>query len=46
VNNTRFSTEVEALWWDDDRRQWQVRNGRARGNHDTLWANVVIRPAG
>ena len=28
---TRFGTEVEALWWDEDRGQWQIHSvGRRR----------------
>ena len=28
---TRFGTEVEALWWDEDRKQWQIHAvGRRR----------------
>ncbi len=24
--HTRFHTEVEALWWDEDRQQWQIHS--------------------
>ncbi|MGE0216773.1 flavin-containing monooxygenase [Mycolicibacterium sp.] len=43
---TRFGTEVEALWWDEDRRQWQVHTVGPDGARDTSWANVVIPAAG
>ena len=26
----RFGTEVEALWWDEERDQWQIRSVDAR----------------
>ena len=28
--HTRFRTEVEALWWDDERKQWQIHSVRRR----------------
>ncbi|BBZ01846.1 cyclohexanone monooxygenase [Mycolicibacterium chitae] len=42
---TRFGTEVEALWWDDERSQWQVHTvtGESR---EISYANVVIPAAG
>ncbi|MGV0849920.1 flavin-containing monooxygenase [Mycolicibacterium phlei] len=42
----RFNTEVEALWWDQDRRQWQVHTVDRDGTRETSWANVVIPAAG
>ncbi len=42
----RFSTEVEALWWDEGRQQWQIRTAGADGARDVSYANVVIPAAG
>jgi cation diffusion facilitator CzcD-associated flavoprotein CzcO len=42
----RFRTEVEALWWDDARRQWQIHAVGPDGNRDVSYANVVIPAAG
>lgn len=43
---TRFSTEVEALWWDEQRGQWQVHALAADGSRDVSYANVVIPAVG
>lgn len=43
---TRFDTEVEALWWDDDRRRWQIHAVGPDGARDVSYANVVIPAAG
>ncbi|OBB17900.1 flavin-containing monooxygenase [Mycolicibacterium elephantis] len=44
--HTRFSTEVEALWWDDDRKQWQIHAIDRDGNRDVSYARVVVTAAG
>lgn len=44
--HTRFGTEVEALWWDEDRSQWQIHSVDADGNRDISYARVVITAAG
>ncbi|OBI26802.1 NAD(P)/FAD-dependent oxidoreductase [Mycobacterium sp. E2238] len=43
---TRFGTEVEALRWDDERRQWQIRALGPGGAREISYANVVIPAAG
>ncbi len=43
---TRFGTEVEALWWDEDRGQWQIHSVGPDGNRDVTYASVVITAAG
>ena len=43
---TRFGTEVEALWWDEDREQWQVHAVGPDGTREVSYANVVIPAAG
>ncbi|MEB3030300.1 NAD(P)-binding domain-containing protein [[Mycobacterium] nativiensis] len=45
-DHTRFGTEVEALWWDEDRSQWQIHAVDAGGTRDVSYANVVIPAAG
>lgn len=45
-DHTRFSTEVEALRWDEDRLQWQIHSVTADGSRDLSYANVVIPAAG
>ncbi len=42
---TRFGTEVEALWWDDERSQWQVHTVTGE-QREISYANVVIPAAG
>jgi 4-hydroxyacetophenone monooxygenase len=44
--HTRFRTEVEALWWDSDRNQWQIHTVDADGRRDTSYASIVITAAG
>ncbi|OBF30919.1 cyclohexanone monooxygenase [Mycobacterium sp. ACS1612] len=44
--HTRFRTEVEALWWDEDRRQWQIHSVDGDGNRDVSYASVVVTAAG
>ena len=44
--HTRFRTEVEALWWDEDRNQWQIHSVDADGRRDTSYASVVVTAAG
>lgn len=43
---TRFGTEVEALWWDDERQQWQIHALGPDGAREVSYANVVIPAAG
>ena len=43
---TRFGTEVEALWWDDDRGQWQIHSVDRDGNRDVTYSSVVVTAAG
>lgn len=45
-DHTRFRTEVEALWWDGDRNQWQIHSVDADGRRDTSYASVVVTAAG
>ncbi len=42
----RFGTEVEALWWDEDRDRWQIHSVDRDGNRDVSYARVVITAAG
>jgi len=42
----RFRTEVEALWWDEDRQQWQIQSVDGDGNRDISYARVVVTAAG
>ncbi|MCV7229527.1 flavin-containing monooxygenase [Mycolicibacterium komossense] len=44
--HTRFNTEVEALWWDEDRKQWQIHSVDGVGTRDVSYARVVITAAG
>ena len=44
--HTRFRTEVEALWWDEDREQWQIRSVGRDGELDITYARFVITAAG
>ncbi|MFG1934024.1 flavin-containing monooxygenase [Mycobacterium sp. NPDC048908] len=44
--HTRFRTEVEVLWWDEDRRQWQIHSVDGDGNRDVSYASVVVTAAG
>jgi 4-hydroxyacetophenone monooxygenase len=42
----RFRTEVDALWWDSDRNQWQIHTVDADGRRDISYASIVITAAG
>ena len=44
--HTRFRTEVEALWWDEERKQWQIHSVDADGRRDVSYASVVVTAAG
>lgn len=44
--HTRFNTEVEALWWDEDRQEWQVHSRAADGSRDVSYATAVVTAAG
>lgn len=44
--HTRFNTEVEALWWDEDRQEWQIHSRAADGTRDVSYATAVITAAG
>jgi 4-hydroxyacetophenone monooxygenase len=44
--HTRFGTEIDALWWDEHRSQWQIHWVDASGRRDVSYANVVITAAG
>src|SRR3984957_6865681 len=45
-DHARFNTEVEALWWDGDRNQWQIHSIDAHGHRHTSYAAVVVTAAG
>ena len=45
-DHARFGTEVVALWWDQDRDQWQIHAVDRDGNRDVSYARVVITAAG
>ena len=42
----RFGTEVEALWWDEQRQQWQIHSRAADGVRNVAYASVVVTAAG
>ncbi len=42
----RFGTEVEALWWDEPRQQWQIHSCSADGTRSVDYASVVVTAAG
>lgn len=42
----RFGTEVEALWWDEARQQWQIHSRSADGARSIDYASVVVTAAG
>jgi 4-hydroxyacetophenone monooxygenase len=44
--HTRFNTEVEALWWDEDRKHWQIHSVHADGTRDVSHARIVVTAAG
>ncbi len=45
-SHIRFGTEVEALWWDEARQQWQIRSRTADGTQSIDYASVVVTAAG
>ncbi|MGH3970215.1 MAG: flavin-containing monooxygenase [Mycobacterium sp.] len=45
-DHTRFNTEVEALWWDDEQQRWQIHARSADGTRAVSHATVVITAAG
>ncbi len=45
-DHIRFSTEVQALRWVEDRKLWEVRTVAADGTQDVSYANVVVPAAG
>jgi cation diffusion facilitator CzcD-associated flavoprotein CzcO len=44
--HTRFGTEVEALWWDEEREQWQIHATDRDGQRSVSHASVVVTAAG
>lgn len=42
----RFNTEVEALWWDEERGQWEIHSLSADGAQSINHATVVVTAAG
>lgn len=44
--HTRFGTEVEALWWDEDRKQWEIHSRNSDGERGISHARVVVTAAG
>ncbi|TMS51483.1 NAD(P)/FAD-dependent oxidoreductase [Mycobacterium sp. DBP42] len=42
----RFGTEVEALWWDEQRQQWEIRSRAGDGTQSIDYATVVVTAAG
>lgn len=45
-DHIRFGTEIEALWWDDERSQWQLHAVDAQGRRTISYASVVVAAAG
>ncbi|KWX66321.1 NAD(P)/FAD-dependent oxidoreductase [Mycobacterium sp. NAZ190054] len=45
-DHIRFSTEVEALHWDETRRMWEIHTVAADGTRAVGHANVVVPAAG
>jgi len=45
-DHIRFNTSVEALWWDEERKMWEVRTVTADGAREVFYANVVVPAAG
>lgn len=45
-SHIRFGTEVEALWWDEERQQWEIRSRSADGTQNIDYAAVVVTAAG
>lgn len=44
--HTRFETEVEALWWDEEQQHWQIHSVSADGTREISHATVVVTAAG
>lgn len=44
--HVRFNTEVEALWWDEQRQQWEIHSRSAEGAETIDYATVVVTAAG
>lgn len=44
--HTRFNTEVQALWWDDDQQHWQIHSVTGDGVREISHARVVVTAAG
>jgi cation diffusion facilitator CzcD-associated flavoprotein CzcO len=44
--HTRFNTEVQALWWDDDQQHWQIHSVTGGGVREISHARVVVTAAG
>ena len=44
--HTRFCTEIEALWWDDGDKRWQIHSVDADGRRNVSHASVVIAATG
>jgi cation diffusion facilitator CzcD-associated flavoprotein CzcO len=44
--HTRFNTEVQALWWDEEHKHWEIHSVTADGVRDVSHARVVITAAG
>jgi cation diffusion facilitator CzcD-associated flavoprotein CzcO len=42
----RFGTEVEALWWDAHRKQWQIHSVDRDGKRDVSFASIVVAAVG
>lgn len=45
-DHIRFGTEIEALWWDEERNQWQLHAVDAQGRRTISYASVVVAAAG
>lgn len=44
--HTRFGTEVEALWWDEEGQRWQIHATDRDGQRSVSHASVVVTAAG
>ena len=45
-DHIRFRTEVEALWWDEARNQWEIHTVDGDGVREVSNASVVVTAAG
>jgi 4-hydroxyacetophenone monooxygenase len=45
-SHIRFGTEVQALWWDEGRQEWELRSRTADGTERVDYARVVVTAAG